>query len=69
MLLRCHKTVLNSSEEVSNSLVAYREFDKKQQEQAQQVRSAVDAVRLARLRYSNGNNSYLEVLTPDTHLY
>ena len=41
----------------------------KQPEQAEQVKSAADAVRLARLRYSGGNTSYLEVLTTDTDLY
>ena len=33
------------------------------------VKSAADAVRLARLRYSGGNASYLEVLRTDTDLY
>ncbi len=31
--------------------------------------AAADAVRLARLRYSGGNTSYLEVLITDTNLY
>ena len=33
------------------------------------ARNAEDAVRLARIRYSGGNTSYLEVLTTDTDLY
>jgi len=54
---------------VSNSLVAYQESHEGREEKAAQVASAADAVRLARLRYSRGNTSYLEVLTTDTELY
>ena len=69
MLLEYQKTILNSLKDVSNSLVAYKETREHRQEQAKQVTSAADAVRLARLRYSGGNTSYLEVLTTDTDLY
>jgi len=69
MLLDYQKTVLNSLKDVSNSLVSYKETREHREEQAQQVKSATDAVRLARLRYSGGNTSYLEVLTTDTDLY
>jgi multidrug efflux system outer membrane protein len=69
MLLEYQKTILNSLKDVSNSLVTYRETTKRREEQAEQARSAEDAVRLARLRYSGGNTSYLEVLTTDTDLY
>jgi len=63
MLLDYQKTILNSLKDVSNSLVSYKETRKRREEQAEQVKSAADAVRLARLRYSGGNTSYLEVLT------
>jgi multidrug efflux system outer membrane protein len=69
MLLDYQKTILNSLKEVSDSLVSYKETRKRREEQAEQVKSAADAVRLARLRYSGGNTSYLEVLTTDTDLY
>jgi multidrug efflux system outer membrane protein len=68
-LLEYQKTILNSLKEASNSLVAYKETREHREEQAEQVKSAADAVRLARLRYSGGNTSYLEVLTTDTDLY
>ncbi len=69
MLLEYQKTILNSLKDVSNSLVGYKETREQREEQSEQVKSAADAVRLARLRYSGGNTSYLEVLTTDTDLY
>jgi multidrug efflux system outer membrane protein len=69
MLLEYQKTILGALRDVSNSLVSYKETRERRQEQAEQVKSATDAVRLARLRYSGGNTSYLEVLTTDTDLY
>lgn len=68
-LLDYQKVILNSLKDASNSLVSYKETRERREEQAQQVKSAMDAVRLARLRYSGGNTSYLEVLTTDTDLY
>jgi multidrug efflux system outer membrane protein len=68
-LLNYQKTILNSLKDVSNSLASYKETRERREEQAQQVKSAADAVGLARLRYSGGNTSYLEVLTTDTDLY
>lgn len=49
--------------------MAYKETREYREEKTVQVTSAADAVRLARLRYSAGNASYLEVLTTDTQLY
>src|SRR6187402_233802 len=69
MLLEYRKTILTALKEVSNSLVAYKETRERREEQTALVVSAADAVRLARLRYSGGNTSYLEVLTNDTNLY
>ena len=69
MLLDYQKAILNSLKDVSNSLVSYKETSERREEQAAHVKSAADAVRLARLRYSGGNTSYLEVLTTDTDLY
>jgi multidrug efflux system outer membrane protein len=69
MLLEYQKTILNALRDVSNSLVTYKETRERRKEQSEQVKSAADAVRLARLRFSGGNTSYLEVLTTDTNLY
>jgi outer membrane protein, multidrug efflux system len=69
MLFEYRKAILNALKDVSNSLVAYKSTREYRQEKIEQVLSAADAVRLARLRYSGGNTSYLEVLTTDTDLY
>lgn len=69
MLLTYQNTILNAFKDVSNALVSYRETREHRERQADQVKSAADAVRLARLRYSGGNTGYLEVLTTDTDLY
>jgi outer membrane protein, multidrug efflux system len=69
MLLEYQKTILNALKDVSNSLVSYKETRERREAQSEQVKAAADAVRLARLRYSGGNTSYLEVLTTDTDLY
>ena len=68
-ILAYQKTILNALKDVSNSLVAYKETRESREEQSAQVAAAADAVRLARLRYSGGNTSYLEVLITDTNLY
>ena len=69
MLLEYRKTILNALKDVSDSLAAYKETRERREEQTALVVSAADAVRLAKLRYSGGNTSYLEVLTTDTNLY
>jgi multidrug efflux system outer membrane protein len=69
MVLEYRKTILNALKDVSGSLVTYKESRERREEQNALVVSAADAVRLAKLRYSGGNTSYLEVLTTDTDLY
>jgi multidrug efflux system outer membrane protein len=69
MVLGYRKAILNALKDVSNSLVAYRETRKAREEQFAQVTAAADAARLARLRYSGGSASYLEVLVTDADLY
>lgn len=69
MLLEYRKTILNALKDVSDSLVSYKETRERRERQTALVLSAADAVRLAKLRYSGGNTSYLEVLTTDTNLY
>lgn len=68
-LVTYRKTILGALKDVSDSLVAYKETRERREEEGEHVKSAADAVRLARLRYSAGNASYLEVLTTDTDLY
>jgi multidrug efflux system outer membrane protein len=68
-LTNYRSAVLKALKDVSDSLVAYGETRHNREELSHQVASATDAVRLARLRYSAGNTSYLEVLTTDTDLY
>jgi outer membrane protein, multidrug efflux system len=69
MLLAYQKAILNALKDVSDSLAAYKETRERREEQSALVVSATDAVRLANLRYSGGNTSYLEVLTTATDLY
>lgn len=69
MILEYRKTILNALKDVSNALVSYQETRKTREEQSAQVDAAGDAARLARLRYSGGNASYLEVLVTDSDLY
>lgn len=69
MLITYRKTILSALKDVSDSLVTYKEDRERREEETEHVKSAADAVRLAKLRYSGGNVSYLEVLTTDTDLY
>jgi multidrug efflux system outer membrane protein len=69
MVAEYQKSILNALKEVSNSLAAYRETRERREAQNALVTSASEATRLAKLRYSGGNTSYLEVLTTDTDLY
>lgn len=69
MLEQYRKSVLDALRDVSNATAGYREARLQTEAQASTVASAADAVSLARLRYSGGNTSYIEVLTTDTDLY
>jgi multidrug efflux system outer membrane protein len=69
MVAEYQKSILNALKEVSNSLAVYRETRERREAQNALVTSASEATRLAKLRYSGGNTSYLEVLTTDTDLY
>lgn len=69
MLLTYQSTILAALKDVSNALISYHETRERRAREAEQVGSASEAVRLARVRYSGGNTSYLEVLTTDTDLY
>jgi outer membrane protein TolC len=61
ILLSYQNTMLNAVKGVSNALVSYKGTRERRERQKEQVDAAADAVRVARLRYSDGNSSYLEV--------
>lgn len=63
------QTIAGALRDVSNALIAYSKTRELREQEENQVRAAADAVRLARLRYSSGSTSFLEVLTSDANLY
>jgi multidrug efflux system outer membrane protein len=63
------QTIAGALRDVSNALIAYNKTREYREQQEKQTAASADAVRLARLRYSSGSTSYLEVLTNDTNLY
>ncbi len=63
------QTIAGALRDVSNALIAYSKTREYREQQEKQTSASADAVRLARMRYSGGSTSYLEVLTNDTNLY
>ncbi len=63
------QTIAGALRDVSNALIAYNKTREYREQQEKQTEASADAVRLARMRYSGGSTSYLEVLTNDTNLY
>jgi multidrug efflux system outer membrane protein len=63
------QTIAGALRDVSNALVAYNKTREYREQQEKQTAASADAVRLARMRYSSGSTSYLEVLTTDANLY
>jgi multidrug efflux system outer membrane protein len=63
------QTIAGALRDVSNALVAYNKTREYREQQDKQTAASADAVRLARIRYTSGSTSYLEVLTTDTNLY
>ncbi len=63
------QTIHQDVEDVSNALVAYDEGRKTAVAQTAATAAALDATRLASLRYEGGVTSYLEVLVSDTQSY
>jgi outer membrane protein, multidrug efflux system len=55
--------------DVSDALIAYDQDRKNTREQALYAAAAIDATRLANLRFEGGVTSYLEVLISDTQAY
>lgn len=69
LVLNYQKTILSALRDVSNALIAANKQRATRLEQEKLVASAEDATRLARLRYSGGAASYLEVLTTDSNCF
>jgi multidrug efflux system outer membrane protein len=63
------QTIQQSLRDVSDALVAYRKGREFREQQELLARSAVDARRLADLRYQGGATSYLEVLDSDSRMF
>jgi len=60
------QSIQQAFREVSDSLIAYRKNQEFREQQALLTTAALDATRLATVRYSGGVTSYLEVLDSDT---
>lgn len=65
-VLSYQQSIQQAFREVSDSLVAYRKNQEFRQQQALLTAAALDATRLANVRYTGGVASYLEVLDTDT---
>jgi multidrug efflux system outer membrane protein len=63
------QTIAGAFRDVSNALIAYSRAREYREQQEKQTEASSDAVRLARIRYTGGATSYLEVLTNDANLY
>ena len=68
-VLQYVQTVHQAFGDVSNALVAYEKDRQNVVDQTAYAAAAVDALRLANLRYEGGVTSYLEVLVSDTQAY
>ena len=60
------QSIQQAFREVSDSLIAYRKNQEFREQQALLTTAALDATRLANVRYAGGVTSYLEVLDSDT---
>jgi outer membrane protein, multidrug efflux system len=64
-VLTYQQTIANAFRDVSKALVAYRKYREYCEHEADIVAAAADALRLSRIRYEQGQSSYLDVLTND----
>jgi multidrug efflux system outer membrane protein len=69
MVLTYQKTIASAFRDVSNALIAYQKSKEIRIVQEKETAAADRSVQLARIRYDNGGNSYLEVLTNETNLF
>lgn len=63
--LQYQQTIANAFRDVSKALVAYRKYREYREHEEKIVFSASDALRLSKIRYEQGQSSYLDVLTND----
>jgi multidrug efflux system outer membrane protein len=68
-VLAYQQSIQQAFRDVSNSLIAYKKNQEFREQQALLTAAAVDATRLANVRYTGGVASYLEVLDSDTLAY
>lgn len=69
MVLNYQKTISGAFRDVSNALIALNKQRGYREQQEKLVEAAMDATRLARIRYQGGSTGYLEVLTTDSNLF
>jgi multidrug efflux system outer membrane protein len=64
-ILTYQQTIANAFRDISKALVAYRKYREYRGHQEEIVTSAADALHLSKIRYEQGQSSYLDVLTND----
>ncbi len=69
MVYSYQRAIVTAFHDVSNALIALNKQRAARIEEEKLVEAALDATRLARLRYRGGATSYLEVLTTDSSLF
>ena len=69
MVFAYQRAIITAFHDVSNALIATKKQRAAREQQEKLVEAAADATRLARLRYSGGATSYLEVLTTESDLF
>jgi len=63
--LTYQQTIANAFRDISKALVAYRKYREFREHEEEIVTSAADALHLSKIRYEQGQSSYLDVLTND----
>lgn len=69
MLLTYKETIIKAFQQVSDSLVAYRQYREYRRQQALLTAATRDADRLSHVLFQHGGASYLQVLTSETNYF
>jgi multidrug efflux system outer membrane protein len=64
-VLTYQQTIANAFRDISKALIAYRKYREYREHEEEIVTSAADALHLSKIRYEQGQSSYLDVLTND----
>jgi multidrug efflux system outer membrane protein len=64
-VLTYQQTIANAFRDISKALVAYRKYREYREHEEEIVTSSADALHLSKIRYEQGQSSYLDVLTND----